>query len=681
MTATVDALANELEEPALVAALCRHSFADFVREFWSEVPGAGTLVWNWHLDLFCTELQTAAERVFRGLKKTHDLVLNVSPGTSKSTVWSILFPAWVWTRMPTARILTASHTDELVLDLANKSRQVIRSDKYHECFPEVLLHVDQDAKGYYRNTLGGDRKTCTVAGKSPMGFHADFILIDDPIDPKKVLSQVSLTTAREFMTNVIPSRKVNKAVTVTMLVMQRLGVGDPTDVMLSEAKKEGAAPIRYLCLPSDLDRGMDGAWVDAEVSPRELAKRYVNGMMDPYRLGEDVLREYRARGAHYFATQFRQRPYTKGGGMFKDSYFIKQVKAAPYESIRIRYWDRAATQNGGCNTAGTLICRDADGNFYVENCVVGQWEPEERDRVMLATAQRDRARYGPKHEPKIYIEHEPGSSGVDAYRYTARKLAGFPVRPDRPSGDKETRAEPWSSQCAAGNVYLVVDGTWDVQAWIAEHCAFPGGPMKDRVDSSSGAFLKLLPAGKRAGMSIIRVGRQAGLRIVVTGRDDLGLITTEQPTLLFAVADPARAGEVIDRSEPPPHALVTLMDHLTLDFADLAPAEVQLAWEQSWGGLGRLPADLVMAPADGKKLWAWLLRKRSQEPGVIVIADAGGEDRRGLSLALAIADVLRLPRGSTIYRPAEEEWKADDKTTAPNAHVYAATKQARGLVM
>jgi hypothetical protein len=45
----------------------------------------------------------------------------------------------------------------------------------------------------------------------------------------------------------------------------------------------------------------------------------------------------------------------------------------------------------------------------------------------------------------IWIEHEPGSSGVDAYKHTARQRAGFTVRPDRPTGAKEVRAEPWAS--------------------------------------------------------------------------------------------------------------------------------------------------------------------------------------------------------------------------------------------
>jgi hypothetical protein len=47
------------------------------------------------------------------------------------------------------RFITASHTQNLAFDLANKSRQVITSDKYKKFFPEVELDSTQAAKGYY----------------------------------------------------------------------------------------------------------------------------------------------------------------------------------------------------------------------------------------------------------------------------------------------------------------------------------------------------------------------------------------------------------------------------------------------------------------------------------------------------------------------------------------------------
>src|SRR5438105_2825108 len=67
----------------------RGGFWVFVKEFWGEVPGAGTMVENWHMPYLCGVLEETAERAFKGLPKLHDVIINVSPGTSKSTLFSI----------------------------------------------------------------------------------------------------------------------------------------------------------------------------------------------------------------------------------------------------------------------------------------------------------------------------------------------------------------------------------------------------------------------------------------------------------------------------------------------------------------------------------------------------------------------------------------------------------------
>lgn len=660
----------EIDEVDLTVSICRESFADFVRTFWFQVPGAGELRWNWHLDVLCDEFQKIAERVFRGEKKQYDLVINVPPGTSKSSIGSILFPAWVWTRFPQARVLTASHTDALVLDLANKSRQVIRSEIYRQCFPEVELHADQGAKEYYRNTAGGDRKTCTVAGKSPIGFHGHFLIVDDPIDPKKVLSEAETRTAREFMTNVIPTRKVNKSVSVTVLIMQRLGVGDPTDVMVGESKKEGAAAVRRICLPAEQDES---------VEPAEFAGYYVDGLLDPERMGWDVIREFRARGEHFYQTQFLQRPFIRGGGLFKVQYFNQRVQAAPYEAKRIRYWDRASSVGEigeGCATAGTLLARDGDGNWYVEHCESGRWEPKERNDRMRAAAERDRLRYGPKYEPVIYVEAEPGSSGVDAWKGVAKALEGFPVRLDRVTGDKETRAEPWACQCAAMNVYVVQDGSWDVQGYVDEHVAFPNGKLKDRVDASSGAFNLLSNRKKLQGLRTYTFSgpdaKKYPLRFIACSYADLPSVSVEGRALLAAFEGPGESCRLTP-------SLPGLMDRAIFCFADVDPAEHQETWDRPLGNghADATAADVMLIPDVAKQLWRFLLRKRTDRPEVVVFVDDG--DRRALSVALAVASTYSPP--PPILTIGEDGLGETKVRVAPNRYVYETLRASRGAVV
>lgn len=499
------------------------------------------MVWNWHLDVFCEELQRVFERVFLGLPREYDLIFNVPFGTSKTSVISVLSMGWGWARMPGMRFLSSTHTDSLAQDIATRAKDVVESDKYRAFFPDVVIRRDRAAKEDYANTMGGERKSCTVGGKTPTGRHSHVILVDDPIDPQGARSEVELETASKFMKEVIPSRAVDKAVTPTILVMQRLSPRDPTAVMLEVSKTEGAIPVRQICLPGELTD---------KVRPPELSERYIDGLLDPTRMPRNVLLNFRAKlGTYAYAGQVLQEPVPPGGGMFKPQWFKRFVRSAPYQATRIRYWDRAATQDGGCYTAGVLMARDAEGSYYVENVEKGQWDPDERNQIIVATAHRDRARYGPNNTPMIVIEAERGSTGLESFRNIARKLAGFRVREDQPTGSKDTRAEPWADQLAAGNVLLVEDGTWDVAGYIEEHILFRPDPttkrlgkFKDQVDASSGAFNMLAAGSRREGpiFRVLTVGgpKSKGPRLVVCSEEEMRGLQVEERCLLISFSDP-----------------------------------------------------------------------------------------------------------------------------------------------
>jgi len=84
---------------------------------------------------------------------------------------------------------------------------------------------------------------------------------------------------------------------------------------------------------------------------------------------------------------------------------------------------------------------------------------------------------------------EPGSAGKSVTAYLARRLAGFSVAFDRPTGAKEVRAQPFASQCGISNVALVA-ADWNA-VYLDELSVFPNGRYDDQVDASSGAFTRL----------------------------------------------------------------------------------------------------------------------------------------------------------------------------------------------
>jgi predicted phage terminase large subunit-like protein len=120
--------------------------------------------------------------------------------------------------------------------------------------------------------------------------------------------------------------------------------------------------------------------------------------------------------------------------------------------------------------------------------VRGQWSSEQRDAIIRQTTELDARRGSVAHS----LPQDPGAAGKTQAEAFIRLLAGFAVETSLESGDKETRADPYSSQWNAGNVALL-RADWNA-AYLAELETFPQGKRKDQVDASSRAFGKLAGA-------------------------------------------------------------------------------------------------------------------------------------------------------------------------------------------
>ena len=93
----------------LLADACRKDYWTFIKTFWHTVSKE-KLVANWHMPYLANEIQENVMRVYRREKREKDLVVNISPGTSKYSLFSIFLCPWVWTFMPELRFIGASFT-------------------------------------------------------------------------------------------------------------------------------------------------------------------------------------------------------------------------------------------------------------------------------------------------------------------------------------------------------------------------------------------------------------------------------------------------------------------------------------------------------------------------------------------------------------------------------------------
>lgn len=446
----------------------------FIAQAWSIVEPSTPLAWNWHLDVLCDLLTQVTQGAIKRL------IVNVPPGTGKSLLISVFWPAWEWSLDPSLRHIIASYSDENPIRDNLKLRTIVQSLWYQRAFPHVRLSSDQAAKVRFDTTARGFRLATSVGGAGT-GEHPDRINIDDPLKAKAVRSAAKLEECNEWFDGTIATRIARDPAIV--LVMQRLHLADLTAHLLARAGRrtpENPSGWELVCFPMRFD--------PARADPRDI-RTVPDQLLWPERWTEEKVRaEEIALGPYGSAAQLSQNPVPAGGGLIKREWFTF-VEAAPVSARRCRGWDTAdtpemdtKTRRKGDWTVGVRLSHDeATGRWYVEHAVRARTGPDGVDSLIRNTAATD---------GRDCLIREGAMSGKATILARSKTLAGYDFAAMPETEDKISRAGPLRAQCEAGNVCIVI-GDWN-EAYLDVLTSFPVGKYDDDVDATSNAFNGLL---------------------------------------------------------------------------------------------------------------------------------------------------------------------------------------------
>jgi predicted phage terminase large subunit-like protein len=451
---------------------CARSFVEFVKRAWHIVEPQTPLKWGWALDAMCEHLEAVTwGEILR-------LLMNVPPGTMKSKLVGVFWPAWEWgpAGLPHLRYLGTSHKEELAIRDNLLCRRLIQSDWYQKRWP-IKLTTDQNAKKKFENSSTGFREA--MAFTSMTGSRGDRVLLDDPHSVDDANSPTELQNVRTTFREALPTR-VNNDQSAIVVIMQRLNQVDVSGVILDEG-----FDYVHLMLPMRYEPERRCTTVIGFKDPRTRAGE----LLFPERFSEEqVSKLEKELGSYAAAGQLQQRPVPREGGMFKREWFegkIIELSDIPAGTTFVRHWDLAATKSAdAAYTAGVRIGKTPDGRFIVTHVHRKQMEGHAVRKAIIQQSDID------GYDTLISLPQDPGQAGKVQKQDFAALLAGRKFRIQLESGDKETRAEPFAAQCEAGNVYLL-RGAW-IDSYLDELCMFPGGKFKDQVDASSGAFGQLV---------------------------------------------------------------------------------------------------------------------------------------------------------------------------------------------
>jgi predicted phage terminase large subunit-like protein len=260
------------------------------------------------------------------------LIFNLPPGHMKSLIVSVLFSAWLLGVEPSKRILCISYGDDLTRQLSRLTRRVMTSRLYRRIFPgTVLTKLAEDLL----TTGKGGQRLATAVGGAVAGFRAELTIIDDPMQPDEIASEVKKQGLREWYSGVVEQRLVPGGAMI--VVMHRLAPDDFTATLL---EKGGwfhiSLPLIAVQEITYTDRSDRDFWVR---KPGDLLSP---GWTTPQAV--DEIRRNLPR--EIFEGQYQQNPQFGGSGICSIDRLARFDERSHYELL-VHCWDLAGTKNGG----------------------------------------------------------------------------------------------------------------------------------------------------------------------------------------------------------------------------------------------------------------------------------------------------------------------------------------------
>ncbi len=462
---------GDVSDVDLDRELSRRGLRYFVEMAFPMIAPSETFVPGWHIDAICAHLEAVADGRIRRL------VINVPPGSMKSLLCCVFFPAWLWTTRPGYRGLFGSYSAPNSSRDSLKTRRLIESAWYRQRWgATVKPRRDLWGAAKFENTSGGFR-LATSPGGGATGEHVHLEVIDDPIKPidaqtgLRMVTNAALDEAKDWISQTLSSRFVDKAKGALVIVMQRLHPNDPSGNALAEGGFE------HLCLPMRFDPARRCRTSIGFEDPRTT-----KGELLWSRFTEDgVKAEAKSLGERGTAAQHDQRPAPAGGYIFKREW-IKFWTVAPVGGTRLQSWDFAFTDTAKADPiSGQLWCAK-EGEFYLLDRV--------GDTMTFNGSLQVMRTFSGKHSTvtKKLVENKANGHAIE--NTLQKEIGGIELV--NPQGGKVVRALAVEPLFASGNVWLPhpKNAPW-VHDFVEQLVNFPSVPHDDDVDALTQALIFL----------------------------------------------------------------------------------------------------------------------------------------------------------------------------------------------
>lgn len=404
------------------------------------------------------------------------IIISMPPRHGKTELVSYNTSAWTFENFPKKRVILAGYGADLSVEQGRRVRDLYLSEENHDLL-RTRVSKSSGKADLWHTTEGGYMLSAGLGGPIT-GKGADLLLIDDYI--KEIKEALSPTT-RDYIYNwfrTVAYTRLEPGGTCIIIATRW-----HTDDLIGRLLKDFPGMWTYIELPAIANANDP---LDRIEGTALFPQRYpLDGAGGLYEIKETM-------GSVFFNALYQQTPVDESKRL-ADKTWIRYAENLPEERDLkyVRFWDFAATEDGGDWTVGGLCAWSRmTNNFYICDIKRKQISPGQIETLVKETAEED------GKEVPVRIEEEGGSAGKAIItHYTNNVLPGYNVSGAPVSGQskKIIRAQPFLAAAEAAHVHLL-RRAWNGD-FVAEFEDYPG-LHDDQIDMAAGAYTAL--TGRKA---------------------------------------------------------------------------------------------------------------------------------------------------------------------------------------
>lgn len=310
-TALFDYSPDSDQPTSRLSTVAPWTFRRFLTEAWKTIEPGATFIGGYHVDAIAEHLQAISSG------QLQNLIINIPPRHTKSSLVGVLWPAWEWTISPHLQWLVASYREALAIRDSVKCRRLIQSRWYQERWGSMFrMTGDQNEKRRYENDKAGYRVAIGVGTGTGEGGHR--LVLDDPISADQADSDAYREAANAWVDSTFSTRGNDPRTVARVVVMQRLHDQDTTGHLL-EKMAAGGTQFDHLVLPAEYEPTVQICAADLVHDPRTVEGE----LLSPERFGPRELEALKIDlgSEQRVAGQLQQRPSPAGGSIFRRDWW------------------------------------------------------------------------------------------------------------------------------------------------------------------------------------------------------------------------------------------------------------------------------------------------------------------------------------------------------------------------